>query len=226
MKSVYLLPVFLILLAPCVQALDAPNITFIPSMFSKDASVIAVADMGAAGSVRVSWRLLPSLDFGLIPKVDDKFYCYFSNSDPTSNCGPSPFTATTIGLDPYTFIVNAVDGLKQTSNASLQFHTGSITLLPTTQLLDNTLKMVVAARGALPTRVKYSIYRVSDLSSLAVGRELTYDITTDRFSGEEVLSTGEYYVAMWAYVGTESEPDDFGGDLLRVTVGEPVEEVV
>jgi len=219
-KLLFLLPFLFVLFAPCASALQTPNITFIPSMISANASFIAITDP-AAGNVpaRVTWAVVqPPYASGLFPRVDDTFVCYFSNEDPRANCGPAPFTIATVGFTPYTMLIDAVDAAGAVSNLTKSVDVGGITITPALQVIDTSVYMVVSTKGGLPGTVYYSVYK-DDLTPVVLNRELVFDIMTDRFKGNITLDEGEYYFAFW---GQEAPPgNDFGGTLERVTVGLP-----
>ncbi len=208
---------FFLLSLPGAHALKTPNVTFIPPVLSVNSSFLAVADAGDGASIRVGWTV-PGVEnaYGLFPRTDDGFICYFSSSDSRSTCGPVPFEYSTIGLSPYTMFVEAIDQYKAKTNLTEQVNIGGISVSPTIQVTGNTVYMVVSSRGGIPTAMYYSVHKM-DLTPVHVNRQLDYNIITDRFTGNVDLEQGEYYLSFW---GALTGNSDWGSSLARITVGE------
>ena len=208
---------FFLLSLPGAHALKTPNVTFIPPVLSVNSSFLAVADAGDGASIRVGWTV-PGVEnaYGLFPRTDDGFICYFSSSDSKSTCGPVPFEYSTIGLSPYTMFVEAIDQYKTKTNLTEQVNIGGISVSPTIQVTGNTVYMVVSSKGGIPTAMYYSAHKM-DLTPVHVNRQLDYNIITDRFTGNVDLEQGEYYLSFW---GALTGNSDWGSSLARITVGE------
>lgn len=202
---------------PGASALRTPNVTFIPPVLSINSSFLAVADPGTGASIRVGWTI-PGFEnaYGLFPLVDGKYTCYFSDSDQSSNCGPVPFKYSTIGMAPYTMFVEAIDSYGAKTNLTRQVDIGSMSLSPTVQVTGSTVYMVVSSRGGIPSSLLYSVYK-TDLTPVQTNSQLTYNIVTDRFTGNTDLGQGEYYIAFW---GAMTGNTDWGSALLKISVGE------
>ncbi|HLD77600.1 MAG TPA: hypothetical protein VJB16_01090, partial [archaeon] len=94
--------------AGAVLTLPANQVTFIPDKLAGNGSFLMEVAPGIAGA-RVSW-LIPAAGetgYGQVPKQGSRWFCYFSNSDNESTCGPTPFSLSTLGFDPYEVQINA-----------------------------------------------------------------------------------------------------------------------
>ena len=214
MKTVITFFFALIILSPWALALSAPNVTFIPSRFSKDASFIAIAKGASNNPLRIGWIVPPfSGYYGAFPKIGDDFICYFSNTDPSANCGPTPFTFSTVGVDPYTLFLDSIDHRGETTNTSLSVEVGGITLTSLLTENNHTVSIIVQPFGDLPDTVTFAVYQ-SNFSSYTNGYlPLKRDPDTGYWRGNITLPGGDYFLAF-----TASSPIDFGGNLFRISV--------
>jgi len=201
--------VFLINLYP-VSGLQTPNMEIIPSNISVNSSFLLVGDMGATtDSIRMVWAA-PGISWALgsVPKMGDKFICYFSNADPSSTCGPNPFSEQT------TWIIN-IDVINQngeTNNATISVPVGGIKLYPRIDRIDNTLYIRVSLAGPTPDTLLYAIYD-KNITLVKDYSEMEYDIISGRYNTTVQLYPGEYYIAFKTSGGM-----DYGGTVERVEI--------
>jgi hypothetical protein len=201
----------LILNTPIVGALDAPDITFVPSQISVNSSFLVIAEPDAeeGESVLVNW-LVGGLTYGSFPKVYGKWMCYFSSTDTSATCGPAPFTEP----GSYTFVVSSMNQHGEISNQSqgqYPIDIGNIRMSQDILKSGNDVSMVVYPSDVVDG-VSYSVYsHTGDLMSGLSG-DLEKDVNS--YVGDISLSNGEYYIAFEA-----TSPVDFGGTLAKVFIG-------
>ena len=125
-KQSVFLPLILMLLssvlvftASSVYALPSPTVQIIPEAVSPNSSFVLVVDpMVYDTSVRVTWAVPAQhdTDLGLLPREGDTWICYFSNSDNSANCGPTPFSQA---RESYDLNIKSVDNTGSTGNTSV-----------------------------------------------------------------------------------------------------------
>jgi hypothetical protein len=193
-------------------SLDAPNITFIPSKISVNSSFIVIADPNAGDddSILVNW-VAGGVSYGSFPKVYGKWMCYFSNTDSSATCGPTPFTEPI----PYRFDVSSMNQHGETSNQSEGEHTidiGNLRLSILITKAGNDISMEVYPSD-LVEGVTYSVY--SSTGDPMSGMSGDLEKVEVPYVGTISLSNGEYYIAFEA----DASSGGFGGSLTRVFVG-------
>lgn len=218
------LVLFLVLLAslPSVVGLSPPEVTFIPPQISEGGAFLAFVDNYPEESVRVTW-FVGGVEggFGLFPKLGDKHVCFFSNSDPSATCGPTPFPQSTIGFNPYTFQVDSINQFNDKGNATLPVEVGGITMSSDITVENNTVFIEVAPGGPLAASVSYAVFYQNNLSEVTLGFvELTKNVQTGHWLGSVDLQGGEYYLALSA-----TSDGNFGGAVARVSIPLPPPEL-
>ena len=195
-------------------AIEAPEVEIIPSRISANASFLIIADPHPepGENVRVMWYVGGTPDYGLFPKIGDKWMCYFSNTDPYATCGPSLFaqsweyTLVTVAKNQYGNYTNETQG-------KTTIHVGGISLVPEISKSGNRITMVVYPNTVVDY-VSYKVYSQSgDLIPEKSG-SLTKNVFS--YSGNITLENGVYYIA---FETESSSLNDFGGTLVRVAVG-------
>jgi len=174
-----------------------------------------VVDPKVDDSLRVSWIAYEAGAYGQVPKIGDKWVCYFSDSDVKSTCGPNPFRVSNIGFSPYTFEVNTTDYSGNTGGKALGVFIGGIKLdSRITTDIDN--KMVYISVWPVPgggvTEISYVTYYANNLSVVPnKNGNLEYDPQLSMYRENLTLDLGEYYIAFSAPAGS-----DYGGAVARV----------
>ncbi|RLJ08973.1 MAG: hypothetical protein DRP16_00290 [Candidatus Aenigmatarchaeota archaeon] len=217
MKKQYLfilMGLFFVFLPSQAYGLSNLELGFIPDRISVNSSFLMVvnADYSPSESIRVSWNVpgvMPP-QYGLVPKVKDKWICYFSNTDPSSTCGPSPFPLPTFGY-PYEMKTEAVNQNGHMENKTLNVNVGGIVLTPQVTVTGNKVYIVVWASGPV-NGVEYEVYK-KDLNLLKNG-EMEYKTEILGYTANLSLSEDIYYIAFKA-----NSTDDFGGGVVKVNVG-------
>ncbi|MBI4021133.1 MAG: hypothetical protein HY369_02735 [Candidatus Aenigmarchaeota archaeon] len=207
----------LLLLAPPSLAVTTPDLTFIPAQISASSPFIVIAKGQTTVPTRVTWTVpgFGEADFGSFSKVGDLFVCYFSNADPAALCGPTPFQVATVGFDPATMLVNAVDASGATANKTAEVPVGSMTLItkPNMEIpVNGTIYMSITTPGNFPTGVTYAVL-LKNFSFQADYKPLTYDVVGDKWIGNVTLPGGEYYLVFSA-----TSASNFGGTVVSVSV--------
>ncbi len=221
MKLVYLTFLFLMIvsLVPFASAqLPTPDVTFIPEKISVNSSFLLVVDPGVSESVRVTWLTYGTMMepvAGQIPKIGDKWMCYFSDTDAKSTCGPNPFRLSNIGVDPHIFEVNTTDSSWNTGGEILDVYVGSIVLTSKiTTDIDNKIAYInVWPVPDIVTRISYETYYTNNLSLVPNkdGR-LVYDAPSGAYRDNITLDIGQYYIAFSA----PTSGADYGGSVARI----------
>lgn len=213
-------------------ALPANAVTFIPDTVSARSSFLMVVDPGAANA-RVNW-LIPTVDgaeYGQVPKEGGRWFCYFSNTDAKSSCGPSPFNFSTYDaqnqqfFDQFQVQVNTTalggSGAEVRDGALLSRHVGSIK--PTLQVTNSTnadgsmtllLEVYAPASDPVNTVVVDAYY--ANLTKLGAQSGVQLEKTPGEayWSGKSItLAPGDYFLAV-----TARGDLDFGGSITQVTV--------
>ncbi|MFH1978229.1 MAG: hypothetical protein ABIJ92_02805 [Candidatus Aenigmatarchaeota archaeon] len=212
--------VFMLLIQPSVQAVATPGSpTFIPGkefIAPGSAFLLAVGHPGP-GSVRIGWDIKynPLCNFGRsgsIPKIGSNWLCYFSNTDSSATCGPSPFTGCAEGQS-YTMGLSATDASGDSANTTNDMSIGHVTL-DTQVIHDNgTITIRTCGIGATLSSAFYTIHRQSDLYQTKSSTPLNFESSTSCYTGTTALDPDEYYVAIEA-VGNQGK----GGDLKTLSV--------
>ncbi len=215
---------------PFASCMDTPDITIIPSKITANSSFLVIADPhpDADEIIRVEWMVptISSYVFGLLPKDGDNWACYFSNTDDTSTCGPSPFEMTTkelgIGVD-WRMHFNATNQDLEHTGEIETVEIGGIELIPN-EIIVNTnnrsayvkiYPQFISGGGVPVSGVSYSVYNenfaevaTGNLEYNAIGGFYFEDIT---FSGG-----GDYFIAFEA---EKTDGGDFGGGVVKVSMG-------
>ncbi len=209
--------------AAAVITLPANPVTFYPDKLAGNGSFIMEVAPGAQGG-RVSW-LIPAAGetgYGQVPKVGGRWFCYFSSTDNESSCGPTPFTLSTLGFDPYEIQINVttatdsggrtitkpVGGMRpvveaNVNNASNADGTTTVYLIV----------RVSSSTGEAAGSVTVDSYHANLTKVAAASKALTKNIVDGSFQGSVDLRPGSHYLVFTA-VGTT----DSGGSVQRVVV--------
>ncbi len=212
MKAVALFLILFATLVPIASAQTerAPNITFIPEKLSIGSAFVMLAnlDTGPKEVVRIS---VLSPFYGHIPKVGNRYYCYFSNTDPTANCGPSPFIYS--GEQQLTITAENQSGYFYNNDfsPSLNVTVGSITL-EAGAVVKNTTVSIDVITSDFVDNVSYRVYDYK-FEDVNISGNLTMERPT-RFSTNLSLDWGTWWIAFYAPKG-----EDWGSYLLKVVVG-------
>ncbi len=214
MKTLTALVTALFVLVPGVLAISTPDVTFIPGNISRNSDFILQADPHASAdeSIRVLWRVGGVENgFGLFPRTGDKWFCYFSDTDPMSSCGPVPFENP--GQE--TVLIDVTSSSGDNYNSTIDVVVGGIELRKEISVQGNNVVMHVWPFSSSVNSVSYEVYS-SALEKIS-GKQgsLDYDPDLGKYIGTLTLPDGEYFVSFEAD-GT----DDYGGTVARVLVGE------
>ncbi len=212
-----------ILLIPAnVLAISEPTVRFIPDNISANSSFLMIVDPHPEDweSVAVHWSVggeayggyYPKT--GLLPRVNDKWICYFSSTDPSSTCGPTPFTQATVGYTPYEMIIYAANQNDYVVNTTVPVEVGSIVLTIQINPTENGASITVWADAPVEG-VSYTVYRADTLSEVSTGLLEWYQPIRG-YTGDVELSDGEYYAA---FTASSSSGPDFGGGVVKFNVG-------
>ncbi|MBI4020310.1 MAG: hypothetical protein HY367_03175 [Candidatus Aenigmarchaeota archaeon] len=200
----------LTLLLGHAYGLPIPGISIIPNQTTVNGSFIMIADVPSGEPVAVSW-LVPGFGrYGGLPNVNGRYICYFSNTDPKSTCGPSPFTE---GLA-YDFRVDALASSGDKSTSTISVSPGSISISATLTNSNGTVNILAATQGLLGASVSYEVYS-SGFVQVKPPAPLSFNSVTGFYSGTASLPPGEYFFAF-----TASGGGDYGGSVARHTVAE------
>jgi len=200
------------LLIPGTQALTTPDVMFIPSKLSPGSSLIAVVTGDSDIPVRIEWNVPEADAFGIFPKMGEKFYCYFSNSDPDAFCGPTPFTVST-GLTPYNLLLESNDAMGSKETNTVPVDVGGLTFTTSIEIIEDAIDLTVFVAGGLPNSVSYEVYDKNNLSLIVPTTQLIDAPFSDAFLANITLPGGDYFLALTAF-----SSDDFGGNLVPVSI--------
>ena len=192
-------------------ALEAPDVTFIPEKLSVNSSFLVIADphVDEGESVLVNW-VVGGISYGSFPKISGKWMCYFSSTDSTATCGPTPFTEP----GSYVFVASSLDQNGESSNETEgenDIDIGSLRLSVLITKAGNDISMEVYPSD-LVSGVSYQVYSSTGEAMSGLGGDL--EKVEVPYVGEISLADGEYYISFEA-----ESAGDFGGTLLRVFVG-------
>ena len=225
----FAIPAFMFLLAvlliPFASAqLPVPEVTFIPDKISINSSFVMVVDPGVDDSIRVSWIGYELGAYGQVPKIGEKWVCYFSDTDTKSTCGPNPFRESNLDFSPYTFEVNTTDFAGNTNGKSMGIFIGGIKINDqvTTDISNGIAYISVwPIPGSEVTGVTYQTYYARNITTVSgKSGSLTYDVPSGAYRKDLELDLGQYYIAFSA----ETAGDDYGGSVVRVNMGLTEEE--
>jgi len=223
--AVALLPLMLVMIIPSALALSEPEVTFIPDKITANASFLMLVDPMSTDSVRITW-LAPYCTVshacsGQIPKMTNSWVCYFSNTDPDSTCGPSPFSITSEEIGDHPFEVNATNAQGESIGTELNVTVGGIPIIAELNYdsIDNILNITAYAQayqqGIQVNYMKYSIYKEGDYSNPVVSdKTMTKTYVGSYVDTVSNLENAVYYLAF----KTQSS-DDFGGNLTKIIIG-------
>jgi hypothetical protein len=224
MKKILLTILLIVTCIPFVSALEEPSIEFIPSRFSANSSFLAVADPHTLNeSIRMMWAF-PGYKhgYGSFPRIGDKWVCYFSNTDSTSTCGPSPFTQSNIGFDPYTLIINSMNQLGETANKTINLYVGGIQLTSNISVYNKTVFIKVWAKGDV-SGISYNTYFADNITLVPdKSGDLNYKIEIFGYVGNITLDPGEYYIA---FTANSTDGIDFGGSVAKIIIQPDIKEI-
>ena len=219
-RTIYLTIAIMIMLSsyPLVSAaLPTPSVAFIPSNISVNSSFLMVVDPKVTDSVRASWIAYDVGAYGQVPKIGEKWFCYFSDTDTKSTCGPSPFRISNLGYSPYTLEVNTTDPYGNAGGKTVGVYVGGIVL--TSKIFKDVGKNLayinVWANPDTVTGVSYVTYYANNLTVVPnKNGNLVYDPPSGAYRKNLTLSLGEYFIAFSAPAGS-----NYGGAVERVEMG-------
>ena len=194
--------------------LPEPDIYIIPDQLSAESSFVMVADPGSVdGPVRIVW--VSGEGYGLFPYINEKYMCYFSDTDENAICGPSPFRVPTTPGYPYMMDVSSFDSGGDNGTTATHIEVGGLKLDPRVSVSSNgNAMMVVYVSGGNADSVRYRVYDSSFSAITSSYQSLSLIPESGAFNGSVSLGTGVYYIAFKANSTT-----DFGGGIYRVNTG-------
>jgi len=216
--AVFSILIILIMVIPGAQALSQPNVTMIPSEFSANASFLVVVDPGyTIDPIRIVWTVpgASATNIGMIPRVGDNYYCYFSNIDNESTCGPTPFTEATLGT-PYNMYITTVNHLGQQAQVIENVSTGDIDLSITKTQVNETVVLVVTPVGVDANAIGFSVFD-SNFNQIRSFASMDMDPYLHWHGNFTADSYGTYYITIKA----QAAGGRFGGNMIKVEIQEP-----
>ncbi len=198
--------------APSVSAISTPDITFIPSRVSVNSSLVMIVDPHPSPdeSVRINWVLDTGEDFGSVPNVNGVFLCYFSSTDPSANCGPSPFRYEGTYKFDNISIKNQYGDIIQ---VPAMIEAGNIYLDTEIERSGNYVNITVYPTGGGATdSVYYRLYTQS--GEPLAGKEGYLKKDRNAYLADLTLEDGEYFLSLEANSST-----GFGGTVIRLSAG-------
>jgi len=228
MKACWGVLLFLVVLmsVPFVSA-QSIDLRFIPDQISANSGFILVATPSITDeAIRMNWLVGDTENgYGLFPRIGSTWSCYFSNTDAMSTCGPTPFIQQAeLGKPgrgiPYELEVNITNTTGSVTGIKEDIIVGGIPINPKININYSTNKvhMIVSILGGkYADSAKYAVYK-SDFSLLTSGYSpLSIDIADEKWKGDVTLDKKTYYIAFKV-----NSSDDFGGGVLRISLGEEV----
>jgi len=244
MKIPVLYAVLVLALAGCMplaSGLGEPGLEFYPSQITRDSAFIAVADpQPEPGEViRVEWSI-PSAwmpaglglegRMGLFPKEGGQWICWFSNTESSSTCGPSPFIVKTSEEHNWQIKLIAVNQDNERSEVVYStpddFTVGGIDLAPVIEIIypnDGIVRVKVCPKtkstpqsGVDVDSVDYTAYH-TNMTQFSTG-SIEYDPDPSCHRGNISLGSGDYFIT---FTADQSGGDDFGGTVINVTMPAP-----
>jgi hypothetical protein len=224
----FVLPVLVLLcLAPLSSGISSPNINFYPTTITKDSAFVAIAEPnpGFGEVVRVEWQTTDGVDTrsGLFPFEDGMWMCFFSNTETSSTCGPSPFTQTGVELGAtWEIDLTAINQNGETTTETHEIDVGSINLVPSYLTLYPSDEIVYVAVypkyidsgvGISVINVDYSIYN-TDMTVVKTG-QLDWVLEMGAYRKNITLAPGDYFMSFKA---TQNGGTDFGGVIINLTM--------
>ncbi len=197
------------------------DLDFIPDKISANSGFILVTTPSVTDeSIRMNWFVGDTINgYGLLPRQGETWFCYFSNTDEMSTCGPSPFMESTEdhGI-PYELEISMTNSTGLLANKTEDVTVGGIPISPKANInySTNEVYMIVSILGGkYADSVSYRVYN-DDLSALSAGYSpMEIDLESEKWTGTVSLSAKTYYIAFKATSGS-----DFGGGVVRVSLGE------
>jgi hypothetical protein len=207
-----LLSVVLVLPGMGKAQLPTPTVEFIPDQVSAESSFVMIGDPGSVGgSIRMTWI---TDSYGSMPYMNDRYMCYFSDTDFESTCGPSPFRlATTTGF-PYQLDIFSFDSEGNQANATKLVDVGGIKIVPQVEIDINTNKALIVVHTTPPSNtLTYRVYD-SNFNSVSGNYQNLNKISgTPYYNTSIPLASDEQYVAFKA-----TSDEDFGGGIIKISL--------
>jgi len=219
--------VTLMLVQPADALYDPINLKTIPAPVAPNSGFLMYMDNPGdwAEPMRVEWEkygppnCLDSTNhnaafFGHMPKLGDRWVCYFSSIDGESTCGPSPFLGCSGGMSHQINMI-AVNSAGLTANNTFAVQLADIDL--DTVITQNNSLIGMRVCGISDnlhqtTPAQYEVY--SDNLTLVDGDYLTYDSFC--YTGEVDLETpGTYYIS---FLATATNASRQGSDLKKIVI--------
>jgi hypothetical protein len=194
--------------------LPEPEVTFIPGQLSAESSFVMIADPGSVGgSVRITW--VTDEGYGHLPYINGRYMCYFSDTDYQSTCGPSPFRYPTSEGYPYIMDVNTFDSELNQGNTSLEVEIGGLKITPDVSIDFDTgsATILVYTTPSIADSIIYKVFDSSFNPKTSGYLPLTRITGTPYYNGSVELGSGIYYIAFKA-----NSSDDFGGGIIKVSM--------
>lgn len=230
MRKFALLPFAILVLAilylmPSASGLQA-GLTVIPSKVTANAGFIAVADPDPLPNevVRVDWQVIGEgvNEIGLFPNIGNQWICYFSNTDTSSICGPSPFTSTTVDLaSDWQIVLLTTNQDGDTATETHSVEVGGIDLTPSILKAfedSKNVSIIIYPKqlgfGIGVSGVGYSAY-YSNMTPIKTG-DLDWEDGISGYKGNITLGFGDYFIAFEA--DESGAGTDFGGVVVSVSM--------
>jgi hypothetical protein len=203
------LTAFLVLAIPLAGAIQPPDVTFIPDKISVKSSFLMVADPQAPPTIisRINWVIygIPTAYGEFTRPVTGNDWLYYS-ADP--NLFPSPTYGT-----PYVMEVTTIPLADVPQNTTINISVGGIEVRSNVQIEGKNVSVSAWSFGQVVSSISYKVHD-SDTFAVIKSGQMTYNTQTGIFTTNMVLESGEYYIEF-----TTSTATDFGGGVLKVTVG-------
>jgi len=215
----------LAMLSASALAISTPSVTFIPDKISTNSAFIVIADPHAAAndSVIVTWGLngpsaLEMNRQGSFPKINNRYVCYFSNTDNESTCGPAPFKSPS-SVPPRSFSVTAINQQNTTGVAVANISVGDVQMLPTVFTPDGLnisirwYTELVSSSGLF-----YKVYYAKNLTDAGYSGIVQYGISG--YSIDIPAGSGDYFISL--RIDASDGSGKFGGMILHYKTPEGI----
>ena len=225
----------LIILPPVNALLPNPGVQIIPEKISANGSFIVKVIPGITGHpLRLEYWTIGIIqgdladEFrGSIPRIDDTWFCLFSDDPDISTCAPIPYSISTAEsgttVNCYTqygeygygcFNVNMFDEYgnipEHNSTTVVEIPVGGIYIIPEITIQENNVS-IQASTGGVFADVHFAVLN----KNLTIFRDyqLMARLESGFYNGNFDIIPGEFYVAFKA-----QSIDDFGGTVYNLTI--------
>jgi hypothetical protein len=206
-----ILAIFLFAVPSLAQEERKPQIVFIPENISVGSAFVMLANLNTKPNEVVRISVLSPF-YGHIPRVGNRFYCYFSNTDPAANCGPNPFTFS--GEQQLIITVSNQSGCFYNCDLEpkLNVTIGGIEMNAGAVVKDTTAFVDVTSHTIL-SEVNYTVYNNKFEKTNQTGA-LKMETST-HFAGNLTLDYGTWWIAFYA----QGKGGEWGSYLLKIVIG-------